>query len=115
MSVIFPTYEVIKTRPNWLVLGGERTAYSVGSEICRNAFPCIVEAYYTSEGEDAVAADRALLNMIDTQTPESERVQNGMVQSQSRLFLRPGSYRLKVTDKNNRPIATRDVTIGGKQ
>ena len=115
MSVIFPTYEVIKQRPNWLVLGGARAAYPVGSEICRNQYPCMVEAYYTNEGEDAVAADRALLNMIDTQTPENERVQNGMVQSQSRLFLRPGTYHLKVTDKNNRQVSSREITIGGSQ
>jgi hypothetical protein len=115
MSVIFPTYEVIKQRPNWLVLGGERIAYPVASEICRNSYPCMVEAFYTSETDDAVAADRALLNMIDTQTPESERVQNGMVQSQNRLFLRPGSYHLKVTDKNNRQVSARDITIGPSQ
>ena len=115
MSVIFPTYAVIKTRPNWLVLGGERTIYPVGSEICRNQYPCMVEAYYTNEGEDAVAADRALLNMIDTQSPENERVQNGMVQSQSRLFLRPGSYHLKVMDKNNRQVSSHDITIGASQ
>jgi hypothetical protein len=75
----------------------------------------MVEAFYTSETDDAVAADRALLNMIDTQTPESERVQNGMVQSQNRLFLRPGSYHLKVTDKNNRQVSARDITIGPSQ
>ena len=115
MTVVFPTYAVIKTRPNWLVLGGERTAYPVGSEICRNQYPCMVEAFYTNEGEDAVAADRALLNMVDTQSPEDARVQNGMVQSQSRLFLRPGSYHLKVTDKSNRQISARDITIGAEK
>ena len=115
MSVIFPTYAVIKQRPNWLVLGGERTAYPVTSDICRNQYPCMVEAFYASEGEDAVAADRALLNMIDTQAPEDARVQNGLVQSQSRLFLRPGSYHLKVTDKNNRQVSARDITIGAAQ
>jgi hypothetical protein len=114
MSVIFPTYAVIKTRPNWLVLGGERIAYPIASESCRNQFPCMVEAYYTNESDDAVAADRALLNMIDTQAAEDTRIQNGMVQSQNRLFLRPGAYHLKVTDKNNRQISARDITIGGQ-
>jgi hypothetical protein len=115
MSVIFPTYQVTKQRPNWLVLAGERIAYAVGSESCRNQYPCMVEAYYANEDEAAVPADRALLNMIDTQTPETERVQNGMVQSQNRLFLRPGSYHIKVVDKNNRQVTSRDITIGAAQ
>ncbi len=115
ISVVFPTHAIIRSRPNWLVLDGERTVYAISSDMCRNQYPCMVEAYDASEGEDAVPADRALLNMFDAQTSENERLQNGMVQSQSRLFLRPGTYHLKVIDKSNRQLSARDVIIGAAQ
>ncbi|HEX4481296.1 MAG TPA: hypothetical protein VH082_10835 [Rudaea sp.] len=115
MSVVFPTYQVIKQRPNWLVLNGERVAYSLGSEICRNQYPCLIEAFYSGEDDNAVAADRTLLNVIDSQSPANERLLNGIVQSESRLFLRPGSYHIKVTDKGNRAVGSRDITIGAAQ
>ena len=112
ISVLFPTYEVVKQRPNWLALGGERVVYSVGSEMCRNQYPCMVEAFYAGEDDAAVAADRTVLNVIDAQSPENQRVLAGHGQTQSRLFLRPGSYRIKVSDKSNRQVLSRDITVG---
>lgn len=112
MSVFYPQYEVVKQRPDWLTLDGQRTPYAVGSELCRNQFPCMVEARYANESDDAVAADRVVLNVIDMRAPENQRVLAGHGQTTSRLFLRPGKYRLKTTDRGNRPLTTRDVEIG---
>ena len=113
MSVFFPQYDVVKQRPDWLTLNGQRMPYAVGSEWCRNQFPCLVEARYANEKDDAVAADRVVLNVIDMRAPENQRVLSGHGQTTSRLFLRPGKYRLRTTDRGNRQMLTRDVEIGG--
>ncbi|MEP6485122.1 MAG: hypothetical protein ABJB01_11795 [Rudaea sp.] len=112
MSVIFPQYEVTKQRPPWLALNGARLPYSVAGDVCRNQFPCLVEARYLNESDDAVAADRTMLNVVDAMTPDSQRILTNHGQAQSRLFLRPGSYRLKATDGSNRPLSGRDIVIG---
>jgi hypothetical protein len=112
MSVIFPQFEVTKQRPAWLTLNGARVPYSVAGDVCRNQFPCLVEARYLNEGEDAVAADRTMLNVVDSQTPDSQRILTNHGQAQSRLFLRPGTYRLKATDNSNRPLSGRDIVVG---
>ncbi len=114
MSVFFPQYEVVKLRPNWLTLNGLRTPFPVGSDLCRNQFPCLAEARYADEPDTAVAADRAVLNVIDLQTPENQRILSGHGQTSSRLFLRPGKYRIKTTDRNDRPLLTREVQVGAQ-
>ena len=112
MSVFFPQHELVKQRPGWLTLDGLREAYPVGSELCRNQFPCMIEARYASEGDDAVAADRAVLTVVDPNAPENQRILAGHGETSSRLFLRPGQYRLRATDRNNRQLATRDIVVG---
>ncbi len=112
MSVFFPQYQVVKQRPNWLTLGGMRTMYPVAGDSCRNQFPCLIEARYADEGDDAVAADRTVLNIVDPNTPADQRILSGHTQTQSRLFLRPGNYHLRATDRNNRALLERDISVG---
>jgi hypothetical protein len=112
MSVFFPQYDVVKQRPNWLTLDGMRTMYPVSGDLCKNQFPCLIEARYANESDDAVAADRTVLNIVDVNTPADERILSGLNQTQSRLYLRPGTYHLKSTDRNNRLLLVRDITIG---
>jgi hypothetical protein len=111
LSVLFPPTETVKQRPDWLTLGGLRRPYPVGSELCRNQFPCLVEARYADEGDDAVAADRVVLNVVDPNAPAQQRILEGHGEAQSRLFLRPGQYRLRTTDRSNRTLLKRDLTI----
>src|SRR5439155_8115089 len=98
VSVFFPPAEYVKDRADWLQLGGLRTAYPVASDLCRNRFPCLIEARYADEGDDAVAADRTVLNIIDPNAPGEQRVLAGHGEAQSRLFLRPGKYHLIAVD-----------------
>jgi hypothetical protein len=112
MSVFFPQYDVVKQRPNWLTLNGMRTMYPVSGDLCKNQFPCLIEAKYADEGDDAVAADRTVLNVVDVNSPADQRILSGVSQTQSRLYLRPGNYHLKTTDRSNRLMLVRDVTIG---
>jgi hypothetical protein len=112
MSVFFPQYDVVKQRPSWLTLGGMRMMYPVAGDMCRNQFPCLIEARYANESDDAVAADRTVLNIVDPNTPADQRILSGHTQTQSRLYLRPGNYHLKATDRINRPLLVRDISIG---
>ncbi len=68
----------------WLTLGGRRKGIQPDTRACADAWPCLVAAIYASEGEDAVPADRALLEGPD---------------DRALLFLRSGQYRYVVEPK----------------
>ena len=113
MSVFYPESASTKARPDWLALNGLRVPYAVGSELCNGHFPCLIQAFYANEGDDAVAADRTVLNTVDPNAPMSQRVLNGQGDAQSVLFLRPGKYRLTATDRRNHVVFSRDI-VGAK-
>ncbi|HEX6832085.1 MAG TPA: hypothetical protein VF132_01015 [Rudaea sp.] len=112
MSVVFPARENNSPRPAWVALDGLRVPYPVGSELCHNQFPCLVEARYASEGVDAIAADRAVLNVIDDKSPMDTRLLSGHGSAEGRLYLRPDRYILTATDRYNRPLSSREIVIG---
>ena len=111
MSVVFPPYSP-SGRPEWAKLGGLRVDYPVQAELCRGVLPCLIEARYASEGDDAIPADRARLASSDD-LGFSDRL-NVVVShnAQSNLYLRPGNYRLSATDVHGRVLFTREVAIG---
>jgi hypothetical protein len=113
VSVFFPPTEYVKNRPDWLRLGGLRSVYPVASELCRNKFPCLIEARYADEGDDAVAADRAVLSVIDPDAPGEQRLLTEHGEANSRLYLRTGKYRLTAVDSGNHTLSTNEVTIAG--
>lgn len=112
VSVVFPPAVRGDERPAWLTLGGLRVPYPVSGDMCRGHFPCLVQARYANESDDAVAADRALLDIVAPNADLASRVISGQGSAQSRLFLRPGKYRIIATDRSDRNITSRDVTIG---
>ena len=111
VSVFFPPTGQTETRPNWVNLGGTRLPYPVSSDLCRNQFPCMIEARYANEGDDAVAADRTVLNVIDPNSPMSQRVLSNHGSAQSRLYLYPGEYRLKAIDSRGLTVSSQSITI----
>lgn len=111
VSVFFPPTAETDGRPDWISLAGTRQPYPVSSDLCRNQFPCMVEARYANEGDDAVAADRAVLNVIDPNAPMSQRILANHGSAQSRLYLYPGTYRLSATDSRGRTVTSQSVTI----
>ena len=112
VSVFFPPPALVDNRPDWVSLDGTRLAYAVGSEACRGQFPCMIEARYENEGEDAVAADRTVLNVIDPNTPITERMLVNQGSAQSRLYLYPGTYRVTATDRFDHTLTSRNVAMG---
>ena len=83
-------------RPDWLRLGGQRRPYDIDTTLCRSTTPCLVEAHYAGEPDDATAADRYAF-MKPAQA--------------TRLFLRPGHYRLRAWDLDGRTLSERDIDI----
>jgi hypothetical protein len=111
VSVVFPPYTA-NGRPPWAALGGQRMPYPVEAELCRGVLPCLIEARYANEGDDAIPADRARLASTDD-GGLSERLSIVVSHNAaSELYLRPGNYRLSATDARNRVLFTRDIVVG---
>ena len=83
-------------RPHWLELGGARQTRVISSEMCQRQFPCVVEARYANESDDAIPVDRYVLladNTINT------------------LYLWPGEYKISSRDREGRKLSERRVTV----
>ena len=83
-------------RPSWLTLNGERLPFPISATMCRMQLPCVVEAQYAKEKDDAVAADRYAFLKSDAIT---------------NLYLFPGNYRLRVVDSNGKTISEQPITV----
>ncbi|MGN2243771.1 hypothetical protein ACFWZU_09715 [Frateuria sp. GZRR33] len=83
-------------RPDWLSLHGKRVAAAVSSRLCQGAFPCLVEAHYADEPDDAVAADRYVF------------LEGG---SDNTLWLRPGRYRLRSMNTAGKVLTERALQV----
>lgn len=111
ISVFFPPQIVEENRPTWPSLDGTRQAYSVNGDACRGQFPCLIEARYSDELDDAIPADRVMLNNIDPNAPISERVVTNQGSVHSRLYLYPGHYRFSASDRLGRAITAHEIDI----
>ena len=99
-SLFTPTHrnnEMI--RPAWLSLGGARFPKQINASMCKNHFPCLVEALFADESNDAVAADRYVF--FEPYTA-------------SKLFLWPGRYRLRALDTKQVAIYEKEIIVSGK-
>lgn len=84
-------------RPAWLGLAGERVPVDVESRPCADSVPCLVEAHYAREPDNAIAADRYLFLQ-----PKKGSV----------LYLKPGQYRLRWIDIAGKVLAERPLQVG---
>lgn len=83
-------------RPHWLSLGGARTTRVASVDMCRRQLPCVVEARYANESDDAVPADRYVF------------LTDGSINS---LYLRPGEYRIVAKDRDGHALSERNLTV----
>lgn len=95
ISVILPPAQG-RDRPDWLALDGARKPYRINARLCADVLPCVVEAHYIDESADAIAADRYTF----LSAPAS-----------SRLYLRPGSYRLRARDAQDHTLDGQLITV----
>lgn len=112
VSVFFPPDRVENGRPTWLALGGLRQAYQVSGSFCAKHFPCLIQARYANEGDDAIPADRLVLDPVKGAQALEDRIMVGTTQTSENLYLRPGKYRLTATNEANQVIQHQMITVG---
>ncbi|TCI12468.1 hypothetical protein EZM97_03725 [Dyella soli] len=83
-------------RPRWLDLGGQRSTRPISSDLCGRHLPCVVEARFSNESEDAIAADRYTFLRPDITAS---------------LYLWPGDYRLTAWSADGHVWTRRDFTV----
>lgn len=112
VSVIFPETKERDGRPTWLTLGGLRVPWYVDGNFCQDHFPCLVEARYADEGNDAIPADRLVLDTVPLMIiGEVEVTTSGTVLPASELYLRPGRYRLSAVDQGGRVLNNSTINV----
>jgi len=111
VSVIFPPQQLRRGRPTWLSLGGLRQPYVVNGDRCAEHFPCLIEARYASEGDDAIPADRMVLDPLPATATLNDRVRHGQSIPSGELYLRPGKYRLNISDKDAYTLFRQNIVI----
>jgi len=83
-------------RPRWLTLDGKRSSRLITTDLCAGHIPCVVEARYADEDDDAIPADRFAFLAPD-----------GM----SSLYLYPGKYVLRAWDVDGHTLAERKLEV----
>lgn len=114
LSVVLPPFTRENGRESWLSLGGARLAYNVDGEICRNNMPCLLEARYQGDGDDAVPADRIVIGLRDNSLSNTEQKFRTIDQLRTDLYLRPGKYRLRAINADNQTVTTQNITVGNR-
>jgi hypothetical protein len=84
-------------RPHWLALGGARVTRVISSDICQRQLPCVVEARFAKESDDAIPADRYVFTANDTMNS---------------LYLWPGDYKITSRDRDDRKLSEHNLTVG---
>lgn len=115
VSVFYPPVRMRRERPTWLdLLGLRRHVFVSGRTLCDDTWPCLVEALYADEGDDAVAADRVLFDPPPNPPPLHDRLRSLRGATQAELYLRPGEYRLRVTAGDGLPQVKQTIHVAGR-
>jgi len=84
-------------RPAWLTLGGKRVPYPISAELCAGQMPCVIEADYPGEPDNATPADRFTF------------LRNS--HSHNTLYLYPGHYRLRAWDTTGKTLQQQEIDV----
>jgi hypothetical protein len=85
-------------RPKWLPLDGQRYPFPIDTNLCRAQVPCVISARYFGESDDATVADRFAFT-----EPHAS----------SKLYLRPGRYRLRAWNADGKTLSEQVIQING--
>lgn len=112
-SVIFPPEHFVYGRPTWAGLWGARVPYVVNGAVCERHWPCMVAARYADEGNDAIPADRMVLDPVPLMTVDDIKITNGDYSIPvGQLYLRPNQkYRLTVSDEEGHRIGSTIINV----
>ena len=114
VSVVFPAEVYRRGRPTWATIGDLRVPYAITGDLCKQTYPCLVEARYADEGEDAIPADRLVFELNSNMGDAKDRVRTSSDPvPASDFYLRPGRYRIVARDASNRQLGSTVNTVGG--
>lgn len=112
VSVIFPAETLRRGRPTWLSLDGERLPYPISSALCDNQYPCLLEARYADEPDEAIPADRVVFDPAHAARTTRDRVRTSAdAEPTTDLYLRPDRYRLTARSTDNRALGRRTIDV----
>lgn len=112
VSVIFPADTLRRGRPTWLALGGERLPYPITSALCAGQYPCLLEARYADEPDEAIPADRVVFDPAHAARTTRDRVRTSAdAEPTTDLYLRPDRYRLTARSTDNRVLGRRTIDV----
>ena len=112
VSVFFPPRHLVHGRPDWLTLGGLRKPWFVDGARCQQHYPCLVEARYADEGDDAIPADRMVLDLAPLMAASMVKVTTSAQGAPStELYLRPGKYRLRFSSAGGDQVYRQNITV----
>jgi hypothetical protein len=86
----------LRERPSWLSLDGKRTTVAIGTDLCQDQVPCVVDAYYSDEPDSAVPADRYTFLKAH---------------SHNVLYLYPGHYRLRAWNAAGATLSQENIDV----
>jgi hypothetical protein len=86
----------IDERPFWLSLGGKRVRYKIDADLCTGQIPCVVDAYYPNEPDNAIPADR--YTFVKTR-------------AHNVLYLYPGHYRLRAWNAEGKTLSEQQIDV----
>lgn len=94
VTMLRPPFD-FSVRPPWLALDGKRMPYRVSTDLCAGQIPCVVEAHYPNEPDEATPADRYTF----------------LRRSHNELYLLPGHYRLRAWDVSGKTLGQQDIDV----
>lgn len=91
LIIFHPRTQYKNNRPTWLFALNKRKIYPVPVTICKNNYPCLIEAFIDNEEPESVPSDRVVI------TTQKDQVN---------LALLPGNYTLRAKDKLGNLLTT---------
>ncbi|MEP7186693.1 MAG: hypothetical protein ABI767_12740 [Rhodanobacter sp.] len=86
-------------RPEWLSLRDQRFQVAISTTDCKVSVPCVIDAHYINEPDNAIPADRYTFMEGN---------------SAAKLYLRPGHYRLRAWDVRGKTLSERNIVVGSR-
>ena len=87
---------ITRVRPAWLSQQPDRAAFPIYASMCKTTYPCVIDAHPVGEPDNATSSDRYAF------------MQGNIV---TKLYLRPGNYRLRAWGINAKTLAEQFISV----
>ena len=113
LSVFFPEETLQRGRPTWLAMGGMRIPFQISGRICDLDYPCLVEARYEGQPDQAIPADRYVIEFKGRIAGYGDILRSSTDPYPiAELWLRPGKYVILARDRSNVIHHRQSIVVG---